>query len=143
MIMKLLICFFSIAADLHDVKPFGYLCYTSIIVSSRHKFDPRARKCVFRGFNFGVKGYVLLDTVTREVMIFRNVIFFETYLPYASNGNNISNLHHFDISHETQPDPPVSNALDTQPVLSLTLIRPNPISQSPTLSHNSLQPLTN
>ena len=76
-------------------------------------------------------------------MIIRNVIFFETYLPYASNGNNISNLHHFDISHETQPDPPVSNALDTQPVLSLTLIRPNPISQSPTLSHNSLQPLTN
>ena len=64
---------FSSKPDLHILKPFGYLCYASTSVGGRHKFDTKARKSVFLDFKFGVKGYVLLDITSREVLISRNV----------------------------------------------------------------------
>ena len=73
--------------DLTELKPFGYLCYAATIHAGRHKFDARARKCVFIGFKSGVKGFVLVDLVTREILISRHVKFYEHYLPYGNNLN--------------------------------------------------------
>lgn len=38
------------------LKPFGCLCYTTILKCNRDKLDPRAVPCVFIGYLFGMKG---------------------------------------------------------------------------------------
>jgi len=54
---------------LYDIKVFGCLCFASTLKQSRHKFDPRARKCIFLGFKHGTKGYMVMDIHLREIFV--------------------------------------------------------------------------
>jgi len=74
--------FFQTDADFNGLKVFGSLCYASTLSTNRRKFDQRASKCVFIGFPRETKGYILLNIQSREIFVFRDVVFYEHVFPY-------------------------------------------------------------
>jgi len=67
-------------ATFEDLRTVGFLCYAAKI-GELDKFEPRARKCVFFGYTFGLKGYKLYDTDTKKVFHSRDVILYEQQFP--------------------------------------------------------------
>lgn len=64
---------------------FGSLCYASTITFQRTKLIHRARKCIFLGFQIGIKGYVLFDVNSREIFVSGYVTFHENIMPYKAD----------------------------------------------------------
>lgn len=73
-----------------QLKVFGCLAFATTIVNGRHKFDPRAKRCVFIGYPFGIKGYTLLNLETKKIFVSRNVVFYENLFPFKGE-NSINN----------------------------------------------------
>lgn len=74
------------------MKTFGCLCYANTSPKQCHKFQDRAKACVFLGYPTGCKGYKLLDLQSNSIFVSRNVVFYEDMFPF----------HRPEISHDVQ-----------------------------------------
>ena len=68
--------------DFQMLKVFECLCYASTHMANRNKFQPRARRGVFLGFQIGMKGYIILDIDNREICVSKDVLFDELQFPF-------------------------------------------------------------
>jgi hypothetical protein len=66
-------------ADYSQLSVFGCTAYAHV---DNGKLEPRAAKCIFLGYEPGVKGYKLWNPQTQKVVLNRNVIFNESAMFY-------------------------------------------------------------
>lgn len=50
------------------IRSFGYLSFSTILKGDKDKSKPRSTPCVFVGYLFGIKGYKVLNLVTKKIM---------------------------------------------------------------------------
>lgn len=69
---------FGCKPDFLSLKVFGCIAMVHIPNEKRKKLDKKSQKCVFVGYADNAKAYRLFNTVTKKIVISRDVAFFET-----------------------------------------------------------------
>lgn len=86
-------CLFGKEPNLSAIRVMGCLCYAHNQKSKGEKFDSRSRRCIFLGYPFAKKGWLLYDLEKRELLVSCDVDFYEHVFPLAeSNVDHDSRL---------------------------------------------------
>ena len=70
------------APNYHHLKSFGCLCFAATSKRLRTKFQPKAHACVFLGYPYGKKAYLVLDLETQKLFTTRDITFHEHIYPF-------------------------------------------------------------
>ena len=73
---------FGTVPDYSLLKVFGSLCYATVPPTLKDKLGYKARKCIFLGYPYGVKGYKCYDIQKKTRFVSRNVVFKEHIFPF-------------------------------------------------------------
>lgn len=68
-----------------DIRTFACLCYARTVQRSNDKFEDRSARCIFLGYPFGKKGWLLFDLHSEKMFVSRDVIFYEDVFPYNAS----------------------------------------------------------
>ncbi|XP_010495389.1 PREDICTED: uncharacterized protein LOC104772479 [Camelina sativa] len=66
------------------LRTFGCLCYAHKVRRSNDKFEERGVRCMFLGYPFGKKGWIVYDFKKDKPFVSRDVIFHENVFPFHS-----------------------------------------------------------
>lgn len=106
---------FNHKPHLEYLRSFGCLCHVSTSSVGRDKIMPRSTSCVFLGYQIGKKGYKCLDIQTKEILISRDVKFFENIYPLKSfRQQDFSNSPSFLPINSTESEPITSPSSNNQ-----------------------------
>ncbi|CAM6094110.1 unnamed protein product [Calypogeia fissa] len=86
-------------ADYSSLRVFGCEAFAQVPNEKRTELDAKVTKCVFLGYQKGVKGYRLWDPVTQKLVVSRDVSFNE--LPLLKEGE-ISMTDHSQTQNENE-----------------------------------------
>ncbi|KAG6437849.1 hypothetical protein SASPL_102779 [Salvia splendens] len=70
--------------DVSYFRVFGSICYVHVTKSNRTKLDPKAKKCIFVGYDCCRKGWRCMDPKTMKYTTYRDVVFDEISSLYAA-----------------------------------------------------------
>ncbi|GAA0151459.1 hypothetical protein LIER_10173 [Lithospermum erythrorhizon] len=73
------------APDVGNLRNFGCLCYATNTMPCKQKFDYKDFACIFLGYPADHKGYKLLDLKKNELVISRDVRFYDSVFPCDPN----------------------------------------------------------
>jgi hypothetical protein len=83
--------------NLESLKVFGSLAYVTTLQANRTKLSHRGRKCIFLGYKQHVKGVILYDLNSKEILVSRHVTHHDHILPYHSS-NHVPWHYHTDYT---------------------------------------------
>jgi hypothetical protein len=63
--------------SLTHIKVFRCEAYIHVLKENKSKLDKKAKKCIFIGYKYGLKGYNLWNPKTKKVVYSRDVVFRE------------------------------------------------------------------
>ena len=83
------------------LRNFGCLCFPTTLKTHKDKFEPRAVPHIFIGYPFNTKGYKVLNLATKRIHVSRDVLFYETVLPFviAPTGSSFNYVLHLVIHY--------------------------------------------
>ena len=78
--------FYERKPKIHYFKPFGCLTYTQNM-SRQNKFEEKAKRCIFLSYAFNSKGFKLMNTETKKIIIAESPKFIENSFPGIQEEN--------------------------------------------------------
>ena len=126
---------FTRPPDYTTLRCFGCLCFATATTPHLDKFDPRASRCIFLGFQPGMKAYKLYNLLTKSVLFSQDVVFHKSIFPFSSQPAPAS-VSPLPLSSLESSFQSISPTLDTVPSPSVFA----PLSPSPSPPASSLRP---
>ena len=120
------------------LRVYGCLCFATNL-KPNHKFDTRVKRCVFLGYSLGQKGYFLYDFTDRRLVVSRDVVFYETLFPYASQPNEDTNSIPLPYSMPLDVDMPHLPYLEDQHIEKTDSLPEGPVHCSNGRQHHPFQ----